>query len=69
MRLYPIPAIVALVGWIYVAATPDQRQYLGTAGIVLLLGLVAYFLWAQMAKSWPFKQSLQERPTPVSSDR
>ena len=69
MRMYPIPAIVALVGWIYVAATPDQRQYLGTAGIVLLLGLVAYFLWAKMAKSWPFKQSLQERPTPVSSDR
>jgi len=51
MWLYPVPAIVALVGWIYVAATPDQSQYLGTAVILLLLGLVAYFLRARVLKS------------------
>jgi amino acid transporter len=54
MWLYPIPAIVAFTGWIYVAATPDQRQYLRTALILLLLGLGAYLLRAQVIKSWPF---------------
>jgi uncharacterized membrane protein YfcA len=56
MWLYPIPAIVALVGWIYVAATPEQRQYLGTALILLLLGIGAFFLRAKAIKSWPLEQ-------------
>src|SRR5436309_4152660 len=38
MWLYPVPAIVALVGWAYVASTPDQRQYVGSAVILLVLG-------------------------------
>jgi hypothetical protein len=42
--LYPVPALEALFGWIYVAVGSDQRQYLGTALILLLLGLAAYFL-------------------------
>jgi len=54
MWLYPVPALVALMGWIYVAATPDQRQYLGTALILLFLGLGAYFLRAKVIRSWPF---------------
>jgi amino acid transporter len=55
MWLYPVPALVALVGWIYVAATPDQRQNLGTALILLLLGLGAYLLRAKVLKTWPFR--------------
>jgi amino acid transporter len=55
MWLYPLPAVVALIGWIYLAATPDQRQYLGTAAILLLLGLVAYFVRARILKSWPLE--------------
>jgi APA family basic amino acid/polyamine antiporter len=55
MWLYPVPAIIALVGWIYVASTPEQRQYLGTAGVLLLLGLGAYFLRARAVKSWPLR--------------
>lgn len=54
MWLYPIPALVALVGWIYVAATPEQRQFLGTAVVLLLLGLAAYFFRARAARLWPF---------------
>ncbi len=57
MWLYPIPALVALVGWIYVACTPDQRQYIGTAFILLLFGLVAYFLRARSNKEWPLEGS------------
>jgi amino acid transporter len=54
MWLYPIPALVALVGWICVAATPDQRQFLHTAVALLLLGLAAYFFRARAVRSWPF---------------
>jgi amino acid transporter len=55
MWLYPIPALVALFGWIYVAVGSDQRQYLGTALILLLLGLAAYFLRAWLVKASPLK--------------
>ena len=69
MWLYPLPALVALVGWIYVAATPDQRQNLGTALILLILGLAAYYLRARAVKIWPFAQSNTPlAPTPVSAD-
>jgi amino acid transporter len=53
MWLYPLPAIVALVGWIYVAATPDQRQYVGTAAVLLVVGFVAFFVRATVLRSWP----------------
>lgn len=65
MWLYPVPAIIALIGWIYVASTPDQRQYLGTAFILLLLGLGVYFLRAQIIMSWPFGAPPEDRPTPL----
>ena len=64
MWLYPLPAIVALIGWIYVAITPDQRQYLGTAIILFLVGLGLYFLRARVMKSWP----LGTRRTAPASD-
>jgi amino acid transporter len=54
MWLYPAPALIALIGWIYVAATPEQRQFLGTALVLLVLGLGAYFLRARAVRSWPF---------------
>ncbi|MBV9625596.1 MAG: APC family permease [Acidobacteria bacterium] len=54
MWLYPLPALVALTGWIYVAITPEQRHFLHTALVLLLLGLGAYFIRAQAIKSWPF---------------
>jgi hypothetical protein len=56
MWMYPVPALVALFGWIYVAATPDQRQYLGTALVLLLLGLTVYFMRANLLKRWPFEE-------------
>jgi amino acid transporter len=61
MWLYPVPALVALIGWIYVAATPDQRQYLGTALILLFFGLAAYFLRAKVIRSWPFGSVPEDR--------
>jgi len=57
MWLYPLPALVALVLWIYVASTPDQRQYLGTAAILFALGLIVFFVRARILKSWPIGEN------------
>jgi len=63
MWLYPVPAIVALVGWTYVASTPDQRQYVQSAGILLVLGLIAYMLRARTLRSWPLEPEIEDRST------
>jgi amino acid transporter len=64
MWLYPIPALVALVGWIFVAISPEQRRNIGVALILLSLGVIAYFLRAKAAKIWPFMQA-QPRSTAI----
>ena len=64
MWLYPLPALIALVGWIYVAATPQQRENIGTALILLLLGVAAYFLRARAARIWPFAR-VEESSTSI----
>jgi amino acid transporter len=66
MWLYPIPALVALVGWTYVASTPEQRQYVGSAAILLVLGLIAYLLRAKALRSWPLATEVQNRSTSAS---
>jgi amino acid transporter len=44
MWLYPVPAIVALVGWIFVFATTDPRL-IGFGIAVLALGVVTFLFW------------------------
>ena len=53
MWLYPLPALVALVGWIFVFATTPVRVILFGLG-VLALGCVAFLLWSWRTKRWPF---------------
>jgi APA family basic amino acid/polyamine antiporter len=65
MWLFPLPAIIALVGWIYVAATPEQRTNLGTAAVLLALGVGAYFIRAKAIKSWPLAD-VADNETPPS---
>lgn len=63
MWLYPVPALVALAGWIYVAVSPAQRRYLGATLILALVGLAAYCLWAWQRRQWPFSP-LASPPAP-----
>src|SRR6185312_9855367 len=53
MWLYPIPALVALLGWIFVFATTQARVILFGVG-VLLLGCLTFLVWSWRARSWPF---------------
>jgi amino acid transporter len=51
--LYPLPSLVGLVGWLYVFyATDHQSQVWSTAWIAL--GVVAFLIWARVARAWPF---------------
>ncbi|NIE67197.1 APC family permease [Burkholderia sp. Ax-1719] len=51
--LYPLPSVLALIGWLYVFyATDRQSQLMSTGWIVL--GLVAFLIWARFARQWPF---------------
>jgi amino acid transporter len=53
MWLYPLPALVALLGWIFVFATTDAWVIAFGVG-ALLLGCVAFLLWSWNTKRWPF---------------
>ena len=53
MWLYPLPALVALLGWIFVFATTQARVILFGVG-VLALGGVAFLAWSWRTRRWPF---------------
>jgi amino acid transporter len=51
--LYPVPTIIALVGWVYIfySATP-LSQWLTLVWIAV--GVLAYLVWARLERTWPF---------------
>ena len=53
MWLYPVPALVAVLGWIFVFATTQLLVILFGVG-VLALGCLAFLLWSWNTKRWPF---------------
>jgi amino acid transporter len=54
MWLYPLPALVALLGWTFVLGTSDPLVILfGLA--TLALGVVAFFGWSWRTGHWPFE--------------
>ena len=57
MWLYPIPAFIAMLGWIFVFATTQVRVIAFGIG-VLALGCAAFMLWSWKTSRWPF--GLQE---------
>jgi amino acid transporter len=54
MPFYPLPAIVALFGWVYIVVSSGLWNIaigLGTA----LIGVAAYFVKAKLGREWPFE--------------
>ena len=58
MWLYPIPGVLALIGWLYAfaspAASPGGWKFMIYAFGTIAVGLVAYFLLAWKKREWPF---------------
>src|SRR5437870_4532132 len=62
MWLYPLPCLVALIGWIFIFATtawPVILLGLGTLG----LGALFFFVWSWYTGRWPFASAM---PTTVN---
>lgn len=51
--LYPLPNLVALLGWIFLFATSGTDVILFGLG-TLGLGVGAFFAWARWTRRWPF---------------
>ena len=54
--LYPIPSIVALIGWVFIFATTDWKVILFGLGS-LALGVIFFFAWSWRSRRWPFETS------------
>jgi amino acid transporter len=50
---YPVPNLVALVGWIFLFATSGWQVIAFGLG-TLMLGIGAFFVWAWRTGRWPF---------------
>lgn len=56
--VYPLPNLLALLGWIFVFATTEWRIIAFGLG-TLVLGIVCFFIWSYRTKQWPFAYGLQ----------
>ena len=55
MWLYPLPSLVALLGWIFIFATTPLKVIAFGLG-ALLLGIVCFGIWSWKAGTWPFEE-------------
>jgi amino acid transporter len=55
MPLYPLPALIALLGWIYIVASSGLR-YIAFAAGLLALGVAMYLVRARRRAQWPFAE-------------
>jgi amino acid transporter len=51
--LYPLPALIAFVGWLFIFVTTDVRVIAFGLGI-LALGVACFFVWSLRQRTWPF---------------
>jgi amino acid transporter len=51
--LYPVPCVIALLGWIYVYISASTLSLI-LSGAWILTGLVVFAIWARINQSWPF---------------
>jgi len=56
MWLYPLPSLIALLGWIFIFATTPLTVIAFGLG-ALVLGVLAFGLWSWKLKTWPFELS------------
>jgi amino acid transporter len=57
MWLYPLPALVALVGWLFIFATTGGMIVAFSLGL-LAIGVGCFLLWSRHLRQWPFAGTL-----------
>lgn len=53
MWLYPLPSLVAFVGWVFIFATSGKEIILFSLA-ALALGGICFLLWSYLTSRWPF---------------
>ncbi|MDR3488069.1 MAG: APC family permease [Bradyrhizobium sp.] len=53
MPLYPLPAVVALVGWIYIVVSSNP-VHIAIGFVMAVVGATIYLLQARHKREWPF---------------
>ncbi|MFC5089916.1 APC family permease [Amycolatopsis plumensis] len=54
--LYPVPTIIALIGWVYIYVSADWLS-IGLSLGWIVIGAVAYLVYAKTERTWPFGPS------------
>ena len=54
MWLYPLPSLVALLGWVFIFVTSSKKVIAISLG-ALALGLLCFAVWSWQRKTWPFE--------------
>ena len=60
MWLYPLPSLVALVGWVFIFVTSGREIILFSLG-ALILGITCYFICSRQSGKWPFATAARDR--------
>jgi len=55
MWLYPLPSLIALLGWIFIFATTPLK-IMGFGLGALGLGIVCFLIWSKKTRTWPFEE-------------
>jgi amino acid transporter len=53
MWLYPLPSVVALIGWLYIYKSAGTKPILLSLAW-LVAGIAAFLIWARAERTWPF---------------
>jgi amino acid transporter len=53
MWLYPLPCLLALIGWLYLYGSAGLL-YIGLGAGTLAAGVVVFLIWSWQTKGWPF---------------
>ena len=56
MWLFPLPALIALLGWVYVFVSAG-RNAIAYGIVTLVAGCAVYFTRAAVRREWPFAPS------------
>jgi amino acid transporter len=62
MWLYPLPALIALTGFVYVLISRKNfMKEIRYAAVLVVVGLIVYFIRARVRGEWPFNSAKQPR--------
>ncbi len=54
--LYPVPSLIAIVGWMFIYLTLDLRIILFSL-VAMAIGVISFLIWSFTTSRWPFQSA------------